>query len=136
MGLADARRWHFGITVVTYLVTLAARGGMALLHGFAAHLLLVLASEACQCVFMIMADASIAAFTDAAGYNRKRVLASLGWGGEWAGCGGGVALPRLGVDGLAGWGSRQGDGCAPGACPLPPRPTAAPRVVRSQAWHR
>ena len=83
VGLADARRWHFGITVVTYLITLASRGGMALLHGFAAHLLLILASEACQSPFSIITDAAIAAATNEAGYTRKRVLASLGWGGGW-----------------------------------------------------
>lgn len=35
----------------SYLLTLATRGSMGLLHGFVAHLLLVLASEACQAPF-------------------------------------------------------------------------------------
>lgn len=36
--------------------------------------------QACQSPFSIMTDAAIAASTDEAGYGRKRVLASLGWG--------------------------------------------------------
>lgn len=35
-----------------------------------------------QSPFSIITDAAIAASTDEAGYGRKRVLASLGWGGE------------------------------------------------------
>lgn len=48
MGLADARQLHFWVAVVTYAVTLACRGSMALFGGFAAHVLLIAGSEACQ----------------------------------------------------------------------------------------
>ena len=45
VGVADAKRWHLGVTVVTFIITAAARSAMALAHGFAAHLLLIIASE-------------------------------------------------------------------------------------------
>ncbi|KAL4420584.1 hypothetical protein ABPG75_010240 [Micractinium tetrahymenae] len=80
VGVADAKRWHYAISIVTYLVTMAARSSMVLATGFVAHLLLILISEACQSPFSIMTDAAIAATSDEAGYGRKRVLASLGWG--------------------------------------------------------
>lgn len=74
---------------------------MALLHGFVAHLLLIVVSEACQSPFSIITDAAIASSTDAAGYGRARVLASLGWGGGHAGAkeggGGGWGMDAWGL---------------------------------------
>ncbi|PRW21131.1 V-type proton ATPase subunit D-like isoform A [Chlorella sorokiniana] len=80
VGVADARRCHFSVTLATYIITMAARSSMALATGFVAHVILIAVSEACQSPFSIITDASIAASTDQAGYGRKRVLASVGWG--------------------------------------------------------
>lgn len=71
----------------------AHRPQPACLLGFLACLAAASASTSCcncqtstpaqpQSPFSIITDAAIAASTDAAGYGRKRVLASLGYGGE------------------------------------------------------
>lgn len=135
--------------LTTFVITAAARSSMALLHGFAAHVLLVAVSEAAQSPFSIMTDAAIAASTDQAGYGRKRVLASLGWGGERGGdlwnqaC---VPAPprvnarlrvwgRGGAGGLRRMRTRWGHGAMVAAPPRPMRsPGAAVRLDCGAVW--
>eukprot|EP00887_Chlorella_sp_A99_P007159 scaffold2.g7159.t1 len=79
-GFADARGAHLAVSLVTYIVAMATRSSMALVSAFVGHVVLVAVSEACQSPFSIITDAAIASTTTEAGYGKRRVWASVGWG--------------------------------------------------------